>query len=73
MHAQPPADPRPRHAQRVYGEGQTGRIAEVFFTGQITIRWADQSWGSYDLDDLEMVPGSHRYAGIDRVEWRLKK
>ncbi len=71
MHPQHP-DPRPKTAQRVYGDGQTGRIVEVFYAGQITIRWADGTTGSYDLDDIEITQTSQRYAGIDRVEWRLK-
>ena len=42
MHRQPP-DASPKPSQRVYGDGQTGRIAEVFPSGQLTIRWADGS------------------------------
>ena len=71
MHRQPP-DASPKPSQRVYGDGQTGRIAEVFPSGQLTIRWADGTTGSYDLEDIEITPNSHRFAGIDRVEWRLR-
>lgn len=66
--------PFPKFGSRVYGEGQTGRVSEVFpglAQPTITVRWADGSFGSYDLDDLHPVMPIV-YAGIDRTEWRLR-
>ena len=61
----------PRFGARVWDSGLAGRVSEVF-PGErptLTIRWADGSFGSYDLDDIEQAPDNE---ATGQAEWRIR-